>query len=164
MYISVTEVDAVTKIPCTEEPQRTGPSMPNVKGLVIEWSEISKWPIEMDSSGKFLRAPKYFGTCDDDADITLPGVLQVLTEQEYMQKKHDEFYARKPFPSWVWDSQTMTYSAPMPYPTPDSKLKYWVWNHQSQTWSVPISIPTDILFSEIRWFWHEEKGWYINIS
>jgi len=32
MYICITEVDAVTKIVCTAEPQRTGPSMPAVKG------------------------------------------------------------------------------------------------------------------------------------
>jgi hypothetical protein len=39
MYICITEVDAVTKIPCTVEPQRTGPSMPAVKGWTHIWHD-----------------------------------------------------------------------------------------------------------------------------
>ena len=122
MYICVTEVDSVTKIPGTIEPQRNGPSTPDVKGLVIEWTDESNYPIPMDFDGKYLTPPKYFGTCDDDADVTLAGVLQILTKEEYLQCKHDEFYARQPFPSWVWNSDTLTWSPPMPYPTPDSKM------------------------------------------
>jgi hypothetical protein len=45
-HICVTEVDAVTKIPCTVEPQRTGPSMPEVKGLQFKWADKSTWPVE----------------------------------------------------------------------------------------------------------------------
>jgi hypothetical protein len=36
-HIVLTEVDAKTKVPCTVEPQRTGPSMPKIKGLVLDW-------------------------------------------------------------------------------------------------------------------------------
>ena len=83
MYICITEVDAVTKIPCTVEPQRTGPSMPAVKGWVHLWHDKSTWPVATAADGTYLRAPKYYGTCDDDADTTIAGVLQVLTEAEY---------------------------------------------------------------------------------
>jgi len=119
MYICITEVDAVTKIPCTVEPQRTGPSMPAIKGWVYLWHDQSTWPVEVASDGTYLRAPKYYGTCDDDADTTVAGVLQVLTEAEYTAARTVEYEARKPFPSWVGDPNTMTWAAPVPRP-PDA--------------------------------------------
>ena len=70
MYICVTEVDAITKIPCTQEPQRTGPSMPVVKGLKLDWTNKSTWPVELAPDGTYLRAPLYYGTCDKDGSIT----------------------------------------------------------------------------------------------
>jgi hypothetical protein len=115
-HICITEVDAVTKIICTSEPQRTGPSMPNVKGWVYLWSDSSSWPIEMASDGTYLRAPKYYGTCDDDADTNVEGVLQVLTEEEYNVAKAAEHLARRPYPSWIGYSDTMTWGAPIPRP------------------------------------------------
>ena len=116
MYICVTEVDATTKIPCTVEPQRTGPSMPNVKGLVIVWQDKSTWPVELASDGTYLRAPKYYGTCDDDADTTVAGVLEVMTEANWNAAKEAEHLARKPYPSWIGYPDTMTWGAPVPRP------------------------------------------------
>ena len=116
MYICVTEVDATTKIPCTVEPQRTGPSMPNVKGLVIVWQDQSTWPVELASDGTYLRAPKYYGTCDDDADTTVAGVLEVMTEADWNAAKEAEHLARKPYPSWIGYPDTMTWGAPVPRP------------------------------------------------
>ena len=116
MYICVTEVDYNTKIPCTVEPQRTGPSMPDVKGLSILWFDMSTWPIEIDTDGKYLRAPKYYGTCDDDADITIAGVLEVLTEQDFVERKEAEILARRPFASWVWNESIHEWSPPFPRP------------------------------------------------
>ena len=115
-YICVTEVDAVTKIPCTVEPQRTGPSMPNVKGWVHLWHDKSTWPVSTDATGTYLRAPKYYGTCDDDADTSIAGVLEVLTEQDYNSAKLTEHIARRPFASWVGDFETMTWAAPVARP------------------------------------------------
>jgi hypothetical protein len=60
----------------------------------------------------YLRAPKYYGTCDDDADTSIAGVLEVLTEEEYNKRKYDEFYARQPDPSWIWNAATLTWSSP----------------------------------------------------
>jgi hypothetical protein len=99
MRICVTEVDASTKIPCTIEPQRTGPSLPDVKGLEYKWSDQSTWPIELASDGRYLRAPKYYCFCDDDADISIAGVLEVLTEEEWIALEIAEMEARKSYPS-----------------------------------------------------------------
>jgi len=115
-YICVTEVDAKTKIPCTTEPQRTGPSMPLVKGLTQQWQDNSTWPVEVASDGTYLRAPKYYGTCDDDADTSIAGVLQVLTEEEYNAARAAEHLARKPYPSWIGYIDTMTWGAPVARP------------------------------------------------
>lgn len=116
MYICITEVDAVTKIPCTVEPQRTGPSMPAVKGWVHLWHDSSTWPVSTASDGTYLRAPRYYGTCDDDADTTIAGVLQVLTEEEFNAAKVAEHEARRPYPSWIGYLDTMTWGAPVPRP------------------------------------------------
>jgi hypothetical protein len=115
-HICITEVDAVTKIPCTVEPQRTGPSMPAVKGWTHLWHDSSTWPVATAPDGTYLRAPKYYGTCDDDADTSIAGVLQVLTEEEYNAARTAEHEARRPYPSWIGYSDTMTWSAPVPRP------------------------------------------------
>ena len=116
MYICLTEVDAVTKIPCTVEPQRTGPSMPAVKGFQYKWQNSSTFPVELALDGTYLRAPKYYGTCDDDADTSIAGVLQVLTEEEYNTLRAEEHEARRPYPSWIGYLDTMTWGAPVPRP------------------------------------------------
>ena len=116
MHIVVTEVDHNTRIPCTVEPQRTGPSMPAVKGLKIIWQDKSTWPVSTDSTGTYLRAPKYYGTCDDDADTTIAGVLEVLTETEWNERRVVEHESTKPYPSWIGYLDTMSWSAPVPRP------------------------------------------------
>ena len=116
MYICITEVDAVTKIVCTAEPQRTGPSMPAIKGWTHIWHDSSTWPVSTASDGTYLRAPRYYGTCDDDADTTIAGVLQVLTEAEFNAAKVAEHEARKPYPSWIGYLDTMTWAAPVARP------------------------------------------------
>ena len=116
MHIVVTEVDHNTRIPCTVEPQRTGPSMPAVKGLQIVWQDKSTWPVSTDLTGTYLRAPKYYGTCDDDADTTIAGVLEVLTEEVWNERRVAEHEATKPYPSWIGYLDTMSWSAPVPRP------------------------------------------------
>ena len=116
MHIVVTEVDKDTRIPCTVQPQRTGPSMPAVKGLKIIWQDKSTWPVSTDSTGTYLRAPKYYGTCDDDADTTVAGVLEVLTEAVWNARRVAEHEATKPYPLWIGYLDTMSWSAPVPRP------------------------------------------------
>lgn len=131
-HICLTEVDAVTKIVCTSAPQRTGPSMPAVKGWVHLWHDSSTWPIATASDGTYLRAPRYYGTCDDDADTTIVGVLQVLTEEEYASARTAEYQARKPYPSWVGNEETMTWDAPTPCPQDD---KQYYWDEPTTSWA-----------------------------
>jgi hypothetical protein len=137
MYICVTEVDAVTKIICTSKPQQTGPSMPAVKGLQVKWYDQSTWPVELASDGTYLRAPKYYGTCDDDADITISGVLQVLTVEEYNTLQSVELEARRPYPSWIGYLDTMTWAAPVARPA-DAVLNggnvYYQWDESTVNW------------------------------
>ena len=116
MYICITEVDAVTKIVCTAEPQRTGPSMPAIKGWTHLWHDSSTWPVSTAPDGTYLRAPKYYGTCDADADLNIAGVLQVLTEAEFNAAKVAEHEARRPYPSWIGYLDTMTWAAPVARP------------------------------------------------
>jgi hypothetical protein len=132
-HIVVTEVDSVTKVPCTEAPQANGPAYPDVKGLALDWADMSTWPVELDAIGVYLRAPKYYGTCDDDADVLIPGVLEVLTEAEWLSRKHDEFYARRPYASWVWDAETFIWSSPVPYPEGAEPWEYR-WDEETTSW------------------------------
>jgi len=101
MHIVVTEIDKDTRILCTAEPQRTGPSMPDIKGLQVGWVDKSTWPVEVASDGTYLRAPKYYATCDADADLNVAGVLEVLTEAVWLERKDAELLARRPYASWV---------------------------------------------------------------
>lgn len=137
MFICVTEVDAVTKIPCTVEPQRTGPSMPDVKGLVIQWQDRSTWPVELAPDGTYLRAPRYYGTCDDDADTAVAGVLQVLTEEECNTLRLAELEARRPYPSWIGYIDTMTWGPPVPRPADaimnGGNVRYQ-WDEETVSW------------------------------
>ena len=137
MFICVTEVDAVTKIPCTTEPQRTGPSMPSVKGLVHNWQDKSTWPVELASDGTYLRAPKYYCTCDDVADTTIAGVLQVLTEAEFNTLKAAELEARRPYPSWIGYLDTMSWGPPIPRPANavmNGGNVYYQWDEAALNW------------------------------
>jgi hypothetical protein len=137
MFIVVTEVDYDTRIPCTIEPQRTGPDMPAVKGLKIIWQDESTWPVKTDPTGIYLRAPKYYGTCDDDADTTIPGVLEVLTEEVWNQRRVAEHEAKKPYPSWIGYLDTMSWSAPVARPI-DALMNggnvHYKWDEATLNW------------------------------
>jgi len=90
--------------------------MPDIKGLQIIWQDKSTWPVETATDGTYLRAPKYYAICDDDADTTIAGVLEVLTEAQWNERKVIEHQARKPYPSWIGYLDTMTWGAPVSRP------------------------------------------------
>ena len=76
IYLSITQIDAVTGIICTAEPMRTGPAYPQIKNCNIYWCNKSTWPIATTAEGAHTVAPLFFGTCDDDADlITLSAII-----------------------------------------------------------------------------------------
>jgi hypothetical protein len=124
MYIQITNIDADTGILCTEAPMRTGPALPNVKGFQFIFQNESDFPIATTPDGSYAKTPLYYGTCDDDADTTLVGVVKVLTQVEFDADKQAEHQARKPYPSWVGDIDTMSWQSPVPYPQ-DDKRYYW---------------------------------------
>ena len=123
MYIAVTNIDADTGILCTEAAMRTGPTEPKVKGFQILFNDQSNWPIAT-VSGVYNQAPLYYGTCDDDADITLPGVVATYTEAEFNTLKRNEFLARRHFASWTFNETTLLYDPPIAYPD-DGKVYQW---------------------------------------
>jgi hypothetical protein len=134
-YLAITQIDARTKILCTEQPMRTGPDYPQIKNCNIVWCNKSTWPIPTTPQGALTRPPLFYGTCDDDADTSIPGVVRLLTELEYSELKTAEHQARKPFSSWIGDEETMTWSAPT-LPPDDGKAYYWdeptlSWNSQT---------------------------------
>jgi hypothetical protein len=124
MYIQITNIDANTGILCTEEPMRTGPATPNVKGFQFIFQNESDFPIASNPDGSLSTAPLLYGTCDDDADTSLVGVLKVLSQVEFDADKQAEHQARKPYPSWVGDIDTMSWQPPVTYPQ-DGKYYYW---------------------------------------
>jgi hypothetical protein len=124
MYIQLTNIDADTGILCTEAPMRTGPALPNIKGFQFIFQNESDFPIASNQDGSLTNPPLLYGTCDDDADTSLVGVLKVLSQVEFDADKQAEHQARKPYPSWVGDIDTMSWEAPAPYPQ-DDKQYYW---------------------------------------
>jgi|MEHZ01.2.fsa_nt_MEHZ010433447.1_2 hypothetical protein len=116
MYICITHIDADTGVLCTAEPMRTGPSFPAASGLEIKWADQSTWPIACNTDGSYINAPKYYGTCDDNVDTTVVGMLGVLTEVDWHAAKQIEIAARKPFASWVWNEADFDWEAPFPRP------------------------------------------------
>jgi hypothetical protein len=141
MYIQLTNIDAQTGILCTQAPMRTGPALPNVKGFQFIFQNESDFPIASNADGSLSTAPLIYGTCDDDADTSLTGVLKVLSQVEFDADKQAEHQARKPYPSWVGDIDTMSWQPPLPYPQ-DDKRYYWdestvSWVEQTQVVQLP---------------------------
>lgn len=131
IYLSITQIDADTKIICTAEPMRTGPSYPQIKNCNIVWCNKSTWPIATTSEGAHTVAPLFFGTCDDDADLSVTGIVATYTQEEYTELKTAEHQARKPYSSWIGDEETMTWSSPILYPN-DNKI--YRWNETTISW------------------------------
>jgi hypothetical protein len=137
IYLSITQIDAVTGIICTAEPMRTGPSYPQIKNCNIVWCDKSTWPIPTTAEGAHTRAPLFFGTCDDDSVINIPGVVATYTAEEYQALKTAEHQARKPYASWIGNEETMEWYAPTPYP--DDGNEYY-WDEPSVSWKTRTAV------------------------
>ena len=81
MYIIVTHVDSLTKLPVDIAPLSNGPAFPDVKGLELDWWNQSEWPTDM---------PLFYGTCDDDAVLDVPGVIGAISEEDFLAKRESE--------------------------------------------------------------------------
>lgn len=91
-YIKFTYVDAVTGISIASEPAANGPVFPPVAGLEFAWARESQYPTDV---------PEFFGTCPDDADTQVDGVLGVYLQADWETMRDDEMRARNPVPQQV---------------------------------------------------------------
>jgi hypothetical protein len=85
MLISFTHIDRKTGIPLTEEPSKNGPVIPSIPGIVVTFADESKWP---------KPYPVFYGSCDDGADPATPGIISVLTQEEFDAAESAEMTAR----------------------------------------------------------------------
>ncbi len=47
----------------------------------------------------------------------------------------DIFHAPKPYPSWIFNENTLSWDSPIPIPPPNENPKLmWVWNEASLSW------------------------------
>ena len=91
-YIKFTYVDAITGISIASEPAQNGPVFPPVEGLEFVWARESRYPTDV---------PEFFGTCPDDADTEIDGVLGVYSQADWETMRDDEMRARNPVPQQV---------------------------------------------------------------
>ena len=91
-YIKFTYVDAVTGISIASEPAANGPVFPPVAGLEFAWARTSRYPTDV---------PEFFGTCPDDANTQIDGVLGVCSQADWETMREDEMRARNPVPQQV---------------------------------------------------------------
>ena len=91
-YIKFTYVDAVTGISSASEPAANGPVFPPVAGLEFVWARESRYPTDV---------PEFFGTCPDDSDTQVDGVLGVYLQVDWETMREDEMRARNPVPQQV---------------------------------------------------------------
>ena len=91
-YIKFTYVDAVTGISIASEPAANGPVFPPVAGLEFSLARESRYPTDV---------PEFFGTCPDDADTQIDGVLGVYVQADWETMRDDEMRARNPVPQQV---------------------------------------------------------------
>lgn len=91
-HIKFTYVDAVTGISIASEPAANGPVFPNVDGLEFAWARESQYPTDV---------PEFFGTCPDDSNVQIDGVLGVYVQADWETMREDEMRARNPVPQQV---------------------------------------------------------------
>ena len=91
-YLKFTYVDAITGISIASEPAANGPVLPPVAGLEFAWARESQYPTDV---------PEFFGTCPDDSNFQIDGVLGVYVQADWETMRADEMWARNPVPQQV---------------------------------------------------------------
>ena len=98
-HIKFTYVDAITGISIASEPAANGPVFPNVEGLEFVWARESRYPTDM---------PEFFGTCPDESDTQVDGVLGVYSQADWETMREDEMRARGPQTQFEKDQSRYT--------------------------------------------------------
>lgn len=83
MFVKITYIDRITRRPITDAQAASGPVLPEVEGLKIEFANESAWP----------AAPIFYCTCAI-ADPDSPGILAILTPDEFIAAQQREFTLR----------------------------------------------------------------------
>lgn len=91
-HIKFTYVDAVTGVSVWDAPALNGPVFPNIPGLDFSWARESQYP---------TNKPEFFGTCPDDTDTQVDGVLGVYSQADWETMRDDEMRARSKVPQTV---------------------------------------------------------------
>lgn len=91
-YLKFTYVDAQTGISIAKQPAANGPAFPSIAGLEYAWARESAYPTSV---------PEFFGTCPDDSDTQVDGVLGVYSQADWETMRDDEMRARNPAPQQV---------------------------------------------------------------
>ena len=95
-YLKFTYVDAVTGISIAKQPAANGPVFPPVAGLEFTWARESRYPTDV---------PEFFGTCPDESDTQIDGVLGVYSQADWETMRADEMAARNPAPQTCTPAQ-----------------------------------------------------------
>ncbi len=98
-YIKFTYVDAVTGISIAKQPAANGPVFPAITGLEYVWARESRYPTDV---------PEFFGTCPDNADPQIDGVLGVYVQADWETMREDEMRARGPQTQFEKDQSRYT--------------------------------------------------------
>lgn len=84
-HIKFTYVDSITGISVAKAAATNGPAYPAVAGLVFVWARESQYP---------TAVPEFFGTCPDNSDTQIDGVLGVYVQPDWEGMQADEMLAR----------------------------------------------------------------------
>ena len=95
-HIKFTYVDALTGISIASHPAANGPVFPPVGGLEFAWARESRYPTDV---------PEFFGTCPDESDTQIDGVLGVYSQADWETMRADEMAARNPAPQTCTPAQ-----------------------------------------------------------
>ena len=87
-HLKFTYVDAITGVSVAAEPAMNGTKFPAVPGLAFAWARESAYPTPV---------PEFFGTCPDESDTRIDGVLGIFWQADWEQMQADEM-AQRPTP------------------------------------------------------------------
>lgn len=90
-YLKFTYVDVTTGVSVAKAPAKNGPVFPAITGLQFIRARESQYP---------TAVPQFYGTCDDEADTDVEGVISVMSEQAWTAEVLEELKAQATALRW----------------------------------------------------------------
>lgn len=90
-YLKFTYVDVITGVSVAKAPAQNGPAFPAITGLQFIRARESQYPTAI---------PQFYGTCDDEADTSVEGVLSVMTPETWLAEVLGELKAQATALRW----------------------------------------------------------------